>query len=290
MCSCFLLCFKNIRKVEGEYTMINVNEILHRIIAEFQSIEQVTAIAIAGSKFSNYQDDLSDININVYYISPISEETRSQILTKFSSDIELDCVGPVQTDHFRLRDFLIEIDVCYLSFEEIETKLINLMKYAKVNRNESTKVAYFVHYSNIVFDRHGKLNQLKQDYTLSYPDELRRNIIQLNYPMLKAQSKSYYNQFERALNRRDQIHIISLLNDYLKSYLEIISAMNKQFDPIEKRVLQIVDETCSILPKMLKENIELLFVYASRCDKQLLQVVTIMINQLTDLMNEQGLL
>ena len=70
--------------------MINVNEILHRIIAEFQSIEQVTAIAIAGSKFSNYQDDLSDININVYYISSISEETRSQILTKFSSDIELD--------------------------------------------------------------------------------------------------------------------------------------------------------------------------------------------------------
>lgn len=290
MCSCFLLCFKNIRKMEGEYTMINVNEILHRIIAEFQSIEQVTAIAIAGSKFSNYQDDLSDININVYYISSISEETRSQILTNFSSDIELDCVGLVQTDHFRLRDFLIEIDVCYLSFEEIETKLINLMKYAKVNRNESTKVAYCVHYSNIVFDRHGKLNQLKQDYTLSYPDELRRNIIQLNYPMLKAQSKSYYNQFERALNRRDQIHIISLLNDYLKSYLEIISAMNKQFDPIEKRVLQIVDETCSILPKMLKENIELLFVYASRCDKQLLQVVTIMINQLTDLMNEQGLL
>ena len=35
--------------------MINVNEILHRLIAEFQSIEQVTAIAMAGSKFSNYQ-------------------------------------------------------------------------------------------------------------------------------------------------------------------------------------------------------------------------------------------
>ncbi len=274
--------------MEGERTMINVNEILHRIIAEFQSIEQVTAIAIAGSKFSNYQDDLSDININVYYTSSISEETRSQILTKFSSDIEHDCIGAIQIDHFRLRDFLIEIDVCYLSFEEIETKLIDLLKYAKVNRNESTKVAYFVHYSNIVFDRQGKLNQLKQDYTLFYPDELRRNIIQLNYPMFKTQSNSYYNQFERALNRRDQIHIISLLNDYLKSYLEIIFAINKQFDPIEKRVLQIVDENCSILPKMLKENIELLFVYASRCDKQLLQVITIMINQLTNLMNEQG--
>ena len=51
--------------MEGENKMINVNEILHRLIAEFQSIEQVTAIAMAGSKFSNYQDDLSDININI---------------------------------------------------------------------------------------------------------------------------------------------------------------------------------------------------------------------------------
>ena len=42
--------------MEGENKMINVNEILHRLIAEFQSIEQVTAIAMAGSKFSNYQE------------------------------------------------------------------------------------------------------------------------------------------------------------------------------------------------------------------------------------------
>ena len=61
--------------MEGENKMINVNEILHRLIAEFQSIEQVTAIAMAGSKFSNYQDDLSDININIYYTEFIPSET-----------------------------------------------------------------------------------------------------------------------------------------------------------------------------------------------------------------------
>ena len=72
--------------------MINVNEILHRLIAEFQSIEQVTAIAMAGSKFSNYQDDLSDININIYYTEFIPSETRNQILMKFSESMELDCL------------------------------------------------------------------------------------------------------------------------------------------------------------------------------------------------------
>ena len=67
--------------------MINVNEILHRLIAEFQSIEQVTAVAIAGSKYANYQDNLSNIDINIYYTAPITREIRNQILLKFSNII-----------------------------------------------------------------------------------------------------------------------------------------------------------------------------------------------------------
>lgn len=50
-----------------------------------------------------------------------------------------------------------------------------------------------------------------------------------------------------------------------------------------------MDETCPIVPKMLKENIELLFVYASRCDKQLLQVLSIMMNQLDHLLKKEEL-
>lgn len=274
---------------EGGRAVINVNEVLHRMIAEFQRIEQVTAIAMVGSKFCNYQNDLSDISINVYYTAPISKEMRSEILTKFSNDIELSGTDIVETDRFQLRDFCIEMTICYFCFEEIENKLIQLMKDAVINQKNSTKVAYFVHYSNIIFDRHEKLNQLKQNYTASYPDELRRNIIQLNYPKLKKESKCYYHQFERALSRRDFPHLISLLNDYLTIYIDSIFALNKQFNPVEKRVLQVMDENCPIVPKMLKENIELLFVYASRCDKQLLQVLSIMMNQLDYLLKKEEL-
>ena len=32
----------------------------------------------------------------------------------------------------------------------------------------------------------------------------------------------------------------SLLNDFLKSYLDIVFALNRQFYPIEKQVIQIV--------------------------------------------------
>lgn len=276
--------------MEGENKMINVNEILHRLIAEFQSIEQVTAIAMAGSKFSNYQDDLSDININIYYTEFIPSETRNQILMKFSESMELDCPGEVQTDHCLLRDFPIELDLCYLDIEEIEKQLITVINEACVTRYNSTRIAYFVHYSNIVFDRHQQLSTLKQKYTSQYPDLLRQKIVQIQYPLLKSNSKSYYISFERALERRDRIHISSLLNDYLKSYLDLLFAINRQFYPIEKRIIQIMEESCPLIPNLMKEHIELLFIHAGRCDKQLLSVLDIMINQVTHLLNEQYLL
>ncbi|MBQ4163958.1 MAG: hypothetical protein IJD87_02645, partial [Turicibacter sp.] len=103
-------------------------------------------------------------------------------------------------------------------------------------------------------------------------------------------TKSYYGQFEYALNRRDHIHITSLLNDFLKSYLDIIFALNRQFYPIEKQVIQIVEEKCVLLPSLLKEHIELLFIHAGRCDKQLLNVLDVMINQLTNLLKEQQII
>ena len=270
--------------------MINVNEILHRLIAEFQSIEQVTAIAIAGSKYANYQDNLSNININIYYTAPIASEIRNQTLMKFSSQVESDQLFNVEIDHCLLRDFPIDIDLYYFSIKDIENKLIAMMNEGSVNPYDSTRIAYLINDSNIVFDRNNELQTLKQNYTGSYPEQLQHKVIQLQYPKLKESTKSYYGQFEYALNRRDHIHITSLLNDFLKSYLDIIFALNRQFYPIEKQVIQIVEEKCVLLPSLLKEHIELLFIHAGRCDKQLLNVLDVMINQLTNLLKEQQII
>ncbi len=270
--------------------MINVNEILHRLIAEFQSIEQVTAVAIAGSKYANYQDNLSNININIYYTAPITREIRNQILLKFSNQIESEKLFNVEIDHCLLRDFPIDIDLYYFNIKDIENKLMTMINQGLVNSYDSTRVAYLVSDSNIVFDRHDELQTLKDNYTGGYSNQLQKKIIQLHYPKLKESTKSYYTQFEYAINRRDHIHITSLLNDFLKSYLDIIFALNRQFYPIEKQVIQIVEEQCILLPSLLKEHIELLFIHAGRCDKQLLNVLDVMISQLTNLLKEQQII
>ena len=76
----------------------------------------------------------------------------------------------------------------------------------------------------------------------------------------------------------------------MKSYLDIVFALNRQFYPIEKQVIQIVEEKCVLLPSLLKEHVELLFIHAARCDKQLLNVLDVMINQLTNLLKEQQII
>lgn len=270
--------------------MINVNEILHRLMAEFKTLEEVTAIAMSGSKFSNYQDELSDINIVIYFTEPIAQEKRRQILIKFSDSIELDCQGEVNIDHCSLRDFAVELDLCYLDISTVEKELVAVTDEANITRHTSTQVAYFIHNSNILFDRHQILTNLKEKYTSYYSDQMRKRIITIQYPLLKKSHKSYYIRFERALEHRDRIHISVLLTHYLKCYLEIIFALNRQYYPIENRIIQITEETCTILPKLMREHIELLFVHANRYDKQLLSVIDLMIDQLTELLQQEQLL
>ena len=208
---------------------------------------------------------------------------------KFSNQIEPEKLFNVEIDHCLLRDFPIDIDLYYFNIKDIENKLM-MINQGLVNSYDSTRVAYLVNDSNIVFDHHNELQTLKDNYVGNYPDQLQQKIIQLHYPKLKESTKSYYTQFEYALNRRDYIHITSLLNDFLKSYLDIVFALNRQFYPIEKQVIQIVEEKCVLLPSLLKEHVELLFIHAARCDKQLLNVLDVMINQLTNLLKEQQII
>ena len=48
--------------------MINLNEILHRLVADYSELGEVVGLTMAGSKAASLQDDLSDINLDVYLV------------------------------------------------------------------------------------------------------------------------------------------------------------------------------------------------------------------------------
>lgn len=57
-----------------------------------------------------------------------------------------------------------------------------------ITRYTSTQIAYFVHNSNILFDRDQQLAKLKEEYTSHYSDQMRQRIVSIQYPAVKAKS------------------------------------------------------------------------------------------------------
>lgn len=59
----------------------------------------------------------------------------------------------------------------------------------------------------ILFDRNGKLEKLKKQYDIKYPDKLKENVIKRNMSLLSGYLPSYDKQIEKLLNRSDFISV-----------------------------------------------------------------------------------
>ena len=107
--------------------MINLNEILHRLVADYSELGEVVGLTMAGSKAASLQDDLSDINLDVYLVNPLTEEKRRQIILKYATKIEMNYPSFVTGDHFLLSDFPVEITVSFIILSELEQELYDVM-------------------------------------------------------------------------------------------------------------------------------------------------------------------
>lgn len=118
---------------------------------------------------------------------------------------------------------------------------------------------------------------MQQKYQGHYPDQLKENIISLNLPLLKDSLGSYYYQLQQAINRQDKVAILSILDKFLKSYFDLLFAINKCYHPGEKRLIQIAMEKCQYCPNQLESQIASLMTYSTNGDVRLLGVIDEMI-------------
>ena len=80
-----------------------------------------------------------------------------------------------------------------------------------------------------------------------------------NYQIFRRIFSSYYNQIAKALMRNDLVSINHRLAAFLASYFDILFAINEMPHPGEKKLMDIVDNKCSIKPENFKENLNNLF-------------------------------
>ena len=226
-----------------------------QIVEEFKRIEEVKAIVLGGSRAKNTNDEKSDYDVYIYYDSPVSKEIREEILKKYCKHMEI-AVNYFEEEDDCIMNSDVAIELIYRQFDTFEKSIMDLLSDCFGSLGYSTCFLDNVVTSKLIYDRDGKFERLqKQVY---YPKELQRNIIRKNMDMLSGVMASYDLQIKKAISRGDKISINHRIAAYLASYFDIIFAVNLVFHPGEKRLIQMVNEKCKIIPEDFEKNIELL--------------------------------
>lgn len=244
--------------------------ILQEIVNDFKSIEAIAGISFAGSSTSKRDDKLSDVDIDIFTYSDIPVELREKIISKYAGYKEVGNDYWGQGDEFILRDKNIPIDIAYFGIDWIEDTIENILVKYNAATGYTTCFWHNIKNAKIIFDREGRLNKLKDMANTNYPKELKENIIKKNYPLLKKNISSYYNQISKAVSRGDLNSINHRLAGFLASYFDIIFAINEMPHPGEKRLVNIIKNSCTKIPMNFEVDINNTLKASSSLNKDLL--------------------
>lgn len=269
---------------------MGMNMTVYQIVNEFKRLDEVVAITLAGSCASGRKDIYSDIDVNVITKRNIPVEKRKSIANKFSDIMEINNTFWGDSDEFILRNSSIQVDITYFDFNWLKSQLKNVLEYNNASIGYTTCFWHNVINSSVVFDKNSEFNDFRKKYTINYPDKLKRNIVNKNYPILKNNFSSYYKQIEKAVNRNDIVNLNNRISAFLDSYFDIIFAINEIPHPGEKRILNIVNNTCKKKPKNLLQNVEKLINDISKCDNTILEDIDEIVNQLDKILKADELI
>ena len=231
-------------------------ENISQITDEFKKIENVKAIVLSGSRTAKSSDEISDYDIYIYSDTEINLDERTRIAKIFSDKYEINNQFFGAGDEWILRNSDIQIDVMYRTREWIENCVENTWVKHYPSVGYSTCFIFNIKYSQIIFDTDNWYKNLQQKVSSEYPDELSKNIIKNNLPLLKNKiSASFYEQIDKALKRKDYVSLNHRISAFVASYFDVLFAVNKVLHPGEKRLVQYTKRHCSKIPENFEQDI-----------------------------------
>lgn len=236
-------------------------EIIKQIVEEFKKNELVEAIALAGSLGSNSSDEMSDYDIYIYSNEPIEVEFRQKVAEKFSDKFEINNQYFETGDEWILRDNSKVVDIMYRKPSDIEGNINWIWKNYNACVGYTTCFVFNVKNSEILYDKNGWYKNLQECVSGEYPEELQKNIIAKNLPLLNFKLvASFVEQVEKAIKRDDLISVNHRISAFLASYFDVLFAKNKILHCGEKRLKNYALKVCKVLPKNFENDINDLFI------------------------------
>lgn len=188
----------------------------------FALLPHVEAVALGGSCGSGggTSDSASDIDLYVYTRGDIPLEARYSIVaqtggaTQSSLNLNYWGVG----DEWLNAPTGLEIDIVYFDAPWMEDQISRVVEKHQASLGYTTCFWYTIRQSIVFSDPHAWFARLQERCQVEYPEILRKNIIALNYPVLRSVIPAYANQLEKAVKRHDLVSITHRLSALFVSY------------------------------------------------------------------------
>lgn len=231
---------------------------VEKLFEELSRIDEIEAIALGGSRSCDNYDEKSDYDVYVYCVSPVPVKKRRAFLEKYCRVMELGNRFWEYEDNCTLNNG-VDIDLIYRELDVFTDEIAAIVERFQARNGYTTCMWHNLLNCRVIFDRNGRLAQAKERFDIPFPDELRDNIIARNMKLLSDALPAYKGQIKKALSRGDRVSILHRTTAFLESYFDIIFALNKLTHPGEKRLIELCEQTCSLLPRDFRTNLDNLF-------------------------------
>lgn len=256
--------------------------IVEDIAKEFSQLDSVDTVVLSGSQTGLFNDEISDYDVYIYSSKKVPLEFRKKLAEKYGKKFE------VGNDFFEDGDEIIlkgtgkGLDLMYRSLENIEGEIDWVWRKHNAKVGYTTCVLHNIRTSKILFDREGKFKKLQDELKQPYPEELKKNIITKNLPLINGKmAATFYDQVEWAVKRDDLVSQNHRTAAFFASYFDVIFALNGQTHPGEKRLINYAEKICKILPRNFRSSIENVIKHVGTND--ILRYFDEIINNLSDL-------
>lgn len=231
---------------------------VEQLFHELSTIPGVEAIALGGSRAGTHYDDKSDYDIYLYCTAPVSEDIRRSILRKYCSYVEYGNQFWETEDNGTLNNG-IDFDLLLRNLDDFTAGIARVVEQYQPCNAYTTCMWHNLVTCKIIFDRNGRLTAAKERFTVPYPDQLKKNIIDRGWRLLRTSMPAYELQIRKAATRGDLVSVNHRVAAFLETYFDVLFALNRKTHPGEKRLMQLCLESCEVLPKDFENNIQALF-------------------------------
>jgi predicted nucleotidyltransferase len=257
--------------------------VAQRVAEQFASLPQVEAVALSGSRTSEFADSRSDIDLYVYVTDNVPLDLRAKIAAG-SPRAEIGNATWEPGDEWIDAETGTSVDVMYRHVRWMEEQLDRMLVQHEASVGYSTCFWYNLLHSRALFDRSGWFAGLQQRTGRPYPQGLRQAIIAKNYPLLRHNQSSYLHQIELAAERNDPVSVNHRVAALLASYFDVLFALNELPHPGEKRLIQHAKASCSKLPHDMEQQVAELVGCVGKADGGIVARVRSLLDGLDELL------